>query len=533
MTHTIAARPPDPAARARRAPESGRFAVSDRAVDRFSWLWLAIGLALLPFSTVHAGLPLAAWLAPIFIMRFARTQSIRLGLPVVMLVSGAALALPWRDFLPLPFGAAAGFIYGLAFSVAYVADRVLCPRLSGLARTLVFPLTVTIVDWSTSHLLLGSYGSPAYTQAGDLPLLQVVSITGVWGLTFVIHWLAPVANAIWEERSNWRAVRVSAGAFGGVLLALVLFGSARMTFFAPSGPTMRVAALGDTRERYRPVEPAFFLLTPGTPEQRGSFHTQAAPLLEELFNRTEQQARAGAQVVSWFEDAAIILKEDEPAAIQRGQDLARGEGIYLEMGLLVILPTDQYPFQQNRALLIDPTGNVVWTYDKTYPTPGPESAFTAPGSGVVPITQTAFGRIASVICFDMDFPWLVRQAGQAHADLLIAPSLDWAEAKSSHAQLATVRAVENGVSLLRPSGDGLSQAVDHQGRILAAADSFVTDKAVFLTSVPARGVTTLYAAIGDSFAYLCVAGLLSLVGMALFRRRTVGTLNTVPAPSPA
>src|SRR5205823_182033 len=84
------------------------------------------------------------------------------------------------------------------------------------------------------------------------------------------------------------------------------------------------------------------------------------------------------------------------------------------------------------SVLIDPAGQVVWTYDKTHPTPGPESAFTLPGAGVVPITETPFGRIASVICFDMDFPRLVRQVGQAHADLLIAPSLDWDTAKYSH-----------------------------------------------------------------------------------------------------
>jgi apolipoprotein N-acyltransferase len=184
-------------------------------------------------------------------------------------------------------------------------------------------------------------------------------------------------------------------------------------------------------------------------------------------------------------------------------------------------------------VLIDPTGQVVWTYDKTHPTPGPESAFTAPGNGVVPIADTPFGRVASVICFDMDFPRLVRQAGQARADLLIAPSLDWDTAKISHAQLATVRAVENGVSLLRPSGDGLSQAVDRQGRILAAADSFATDKAVFLTSVPAHGVATIYPVIGDSFAYACMLGLLSLAGMAVFRRRSLAVRPAVPAPSPA
>ena len=512
-----------------RLPSEGR-----RPTDRLSWLWLVVGLALLPFSTVHAELPIAAWLAPIFVLRFGRTQPMRVGMPVVVLVSAATLAFAWRDIFPFPIGSTIGLTYGLAFSLGYVADRALSTRLSGVARTLVFPLAITTVDWLTSSFgIFATYGSPAYTQASDLPLLQLASLTGIWGLTFLIHWLAPVANELWEHGSTWRLSRVSLGLFASAMVAVLLFGSARLAFFPPSGPTVRVAALADTRERYRAVQPPFFLLQPGTPAERASFHAQAAPLLEELFARTEQQARAGAQVVSWFEDAAIILKEDEAAAIERGRDLARREGIYLEMGLLVILANDRFPFQQDRAVLIDPSGQILWTYDKAHPTPGPETAFTEPGSGIVPVAETPLGRIASVICFDMDFPWLVRQAGQARADLLIAPSLDWDTVKGSHAQLASVRAVENGVSLLRPTGDGLSQAVDHQGRVLAAVDSFATDKGVVVTSVPARGAATIYPAIGDSFAYLCVLGLVVLAGAARFRRPSLATVPGASVPGRA
>ena len=75
-------------------------AYDHRPTDGLSWLWLAIGAVLLPFTTIHAGLSVAAWLAPIFVLRFARTQRPALGLPVVALVSAAALAIAWRDFFP-------------------------------------------------------------------------------------------------------------------------------------------------------------------------------------------------------------------------------------------------------------------------------------------------------------------------------------------------------------------------------------------------------------------------------------------------
>ena len=236
-----------------------------RQSDRLSWLWLVAGLALLPFTTVHAELPLAAWLAPIFVLRFARTQSVRLAIPVVVLVSGAAMAFAWRDMFSFPIGPIIGLAYGLAFSLGYVADRALSMRLSGLARTLVFPLAITTIDWLISTFgILATYGSPAYTQADNLPLLQLASVTGIWGLTFLLHWTAPVANELWEHASDWRASRLSVSLFGSTVVAALLFGSVRLVFFPPTGPTVRLAALADTRERYRAVQPPFFLLQPGT-----------------------------------------------------------------------------------------------------------------------------------------------------------------------------------------------------------------------------------------------------------------------------
>ena len=498
-----------------------------RPVDRLSWLWLAIGAALLPFTSWQTVLPIAAWLAPVFIIRFARTQRVAVAVPVVVLVSCAAMAVTFRNgVLPAPPSILIPIVagYGLAGSLGFIADRLLAPRLGGLGRTLIFPLAVTTVDFLQARFnpILGSFGSPAYSQAGNLPLLQVVSLTGLWGLTFLISWLAPVANAVWEHGGDWRAVRGSAGAFAATLLAVLLFGSGRLAFFPPASPAVRVAGLGAGRERYRAVTPDPFRLTPGTAAERAAVGAQFAPPLDALFAHTQQAARAGARIVVWSEDAALVLQEDVPAVIERAGTVARQENIYLQIGLLVFRDTDHFPFDENRAVLVDPTGAVLWDYQKTFPTPGPETFRMQRGGGLLPTAQTPFGRLATAICFDMDIPTLLRQVGQADADVLLAGYLEWEQVRFTHAGMATFRAIENGASLVRPTGEGISTAVDYQGRVLASVDYLASEDPMLVTmlaAVPTKGAGTIYARIGDAFAYLSVAGLALLIILALLPRR--------------
>ena len=82
-----------------------------------------------------------------------------------------------------PFGAITDLILALSLGVIitlpYLLDRVLARRLGGWLCTLVFPLAVTTV-WYLTALLpqAGTWFNPAYSQYGDLPLMQLVSVTG-------------------------------------------------------------------------------------------------------------------------------------------------------------------------------------------------------------------------------------------------------------------------------------------------------------------------------------------------------------------
>ena len=64
--------------------------------------------------------------------------------------------------------------------------------------------------------------------------MQIVSITGMSGLTFLIMWFASTVNALWEHGFDWKPVRGMTVAFTAVLLAVLAFGGARMAFDTPS-----------------------------------------------------------------------------------------------------------------------------------------------------------------------------------------------------------------------------------------------------------------------------------------------------------
>src|SRR6266508_1691627 len=122
-------------------------AVSVPLTSRWSWLWLVIGAALLPFTSIQPSLAIAAWLAPVFLLRFARTQRARVGLPMLALVQSVALGVNWYiGSTPNTMLALGGVGVGLLATVAYAADRLLTPRLRGLSSILVFPLALTTID---------------------------------------------------------------------------------------------------------------------------------------------------------------------------------------------------------------------------------------------------------------------------------------------------------------------------------------------------------------------------------------------------
>ncbi len=183
-------------------------------------------------------------------------------------------------------------------------------------------------------------------------------------------------------------------------------------------------------------------------------------------------------------------------------------------------PLPPEPVTINKVVLIEPSGAVAWEYLKAIPVPGAEEAITVKGDGVVRTLDTPYGRIGVVICFDADFPSLLRPAGQAGVDIMFIPGADWEAITPDHTQMAFFRDLENGFSVVRIAQNGLTAAADHQGRTLAWMNPFKTQDRTMLAHVPTQGARTLYATIGDVFAWLCIAGFCAMLGWVIIRRKS-------------
>mgnify|MGYP006285026943 CR=1 FL=1 len=469
-----------------------------------SFLWLILAVPLLFVATGQRIVPVAAWIAPLLLLRFVRQQPVAQGSALVAVVATGVVSVTWADMVP--FSGASFYAFtagqGLLFALPYLADRFLASRLSGLWVTLVFPAAAVTVEYAASFGPFGTWGSAAYTQQ-NLALLQLTSVTGIWGITFLLHWTASVGNAVWEEGLASSSVRWATGLWGGLLAATLLFGGARLAWTAPAQtvPVATVMGHHDTRSFWAIRRQA---------QSRAAVRDSAHAVQRDYLRRARRAARIGADLVTWPESAVPVPREDTSAFLDRARTLAADHEVYLAMGVNVFHRPGSDRQLRNKVVWIGPDGTVRAEGLKTHLVPGEPGRA---GTGTLPIVSAA-GTWSSVVCFDLDFPSLIRQAGRKDVDLLVAPSNDWSAVAERHAHMARIRAIENGTALLRPTSNGLTLATGPWGRTHARANHFTTKEHVQMAHLPVEGTSTVYAAVGDVFAWGAGLGLLLMAGGA-------------------
>jgi apolipoprotein N-acyltransferase len=484
-----------------------------------AYTWLLLGGVLQVFGFGKWIVPLAAWLALVFLLHFTRGTQPFNGVLGIWLALFVALSIGNRDVIPLPGAAFLGVVAAMAtaMTLPFMADRLLTPHLSSFFSTLIFPAAWITFEFLAARLNpYGSWGALGYTQYGNLPLMQLVSVTGIWGIGFLIAWFAAVVNWAWDRQFDWGTIHSGVLLYVALCGLILLAGWVRLAF-SPEVSTVRIAGIGWPQGIIEPSEFLRVVAPDFTAAERKQVREKFTRLHDSFFERSRHEVQAGAKIVVWPEANLMVLKEDEGAFLDRARRFAREYDIFLLMGMAT-LDTGAARPAENKSVLVKPTGEIAFSYTKITAVPGFEAKINVRGKGPIPVADTPYGRIASPICYDLDFPQLIRQVGRSETDIMLVPASDFKGIEPLHQPMAEFRAIESGAAMFRITRWGQSGAVDPYGRRLATMNDFTMRDNVMVAQVPvSAGARTIYARVGDLFAWACVVGLLASIAWRVFR----------------
>lgn len=484
-------------------------------------LWLLLAIVVLAVSNGRWIVPAATWLGPAFMLHFLDTARRWTGLTLGLTASFLVWSFSWQGMIPAPgwlyFMVTA--IYAVVYFLPYIAHRFLASGASAFRSSLVFPTA-----WVGVDLLFQRYASPygswtslAYTQLDFLPLTQLAAVTGSFGVTFLVTWFASTLAWLWRSGVTVRRLRTAALSYGIPFAAVMALGASRLAMVESGAPTLRVAAITPSEELEAEFNAAFqAAMTADTLSDAQTIELidAATRLNADLIDRTRRAADEDVDVIAWSETAARVTKGGAADLIAGGRRLVDAHGVVLVLAYATWDPESTPPLG-NKLAILHPGATSAVHYSKARPIIGAEAPFLAGGDSAVAIIETPDARLAAAICHDLDFPDLIREAGRKNARLMVGPSNDWPQIADMHAGMARLRAVENGFALMRPTSGGRTIAVDAHGREM----TWVDRDGVQITSVSIAGAPTVYARIGDLFAWLCLGGFLLLAAWTLADQR--------------
>ncbi len=428
-------------------------------------------------------------------------------------------------------------VLALFYAAGFAASRLLWSR--GAGRILAFGFGLSACEWLRGHLFTGfPWNTLGMAFGSNLWLMQGASIVGLYGLTLlaVLIAVAPATLVGGAGKSGRFAPTIAAAA---ALLALAVFGLVRL----PAGPDPIVSGV-----RLRLIQPSIPQDAKFRPENREGIVDKYL----ELSDRAVSPERSGIGDVThviWPESAFPFLLQRDPETLRRIGTVIP-EGTQLITGAA----RAQEPFTRENAVFYNAIltighgaslGNV---YDKVHLVPfgeylpGPLDAllraigirqfvqipggFTAGNRQTQRIlTVSGLPPIAATICYEAIFPGAIIPADPPDGvpkvpGLILNLTNDaWfgdTPGPRQHFAQARLRAVEEGLPLVRDANSGITAVVDAHGRIVGSLPLGI--EGVLDSDLPARlPGRTLYARFGDGpFALLLAAVLLAA---ALVRRR--------------
>ncbi|MDJ1158752.1 apolipoprotein N-acyltransferase [Chelatococcus sp. SYSU_G07232] len=421
---------------------------------------------------------------------------------------GAAFLVEAEEFAwALPLGVL-GLPAGLAVfpALGFALARLLWP--AGGMRLLGLAAGLGASEWLRGHVLTGFPWNSFGMAFGQHPLMaQAASVVGLYGLTLaaVAICAAPATLGTEEGRARWTAPLLALLA----LIGLAGYGLWRI----PQGPTATVVGV-----KLRIMQPNLPQDAKFRPDNKDGI-MQRYLTLSDRATSPQSNGVGDATHLIWPESAFPFLLARDPAALAQIAALLP-TGTTLITGAAradTPLPGETAYRFYNSIYVIRDDGTIIGTYDKVHLVPFGEylplgallqrlglrqfvhvpGGFEA-GTRRAPLSVPGLSAAAPLICYEAIFPGEVVPDGQRPVVLLNVTNDAWfglTPGPYQHLAQARLRAVEEGLPLVRAANTGISAVVDAYGRIVERLPLGV--EGVLDSQLPAAINTTIYARFRD------------------------------------
>lgn len=494
---------------------------SRRSIVKYAILFA--GLVSYTLSGLNWNIGIAAWVAPILLLYYTKkTKWPGFLLFYLCMVVSAGLSKTAENLSGLfVIYFTTGLSHGLVNSLPYVIEKLLVKREDKFYCTLVFPSAVVLVEYLLS-LVLGIWGNSSIAQYHHLDLIQMTSLFGIFGISFLVTWLASIVNWFIINGVEQKYIRKGLGIYAIGLSVALLYGGIRINIFPPRSGTVNVASVisdTDIHQVFHQWEKEISVISENVEVEIPDDVYSSTSAVESQLRKTQEALKSGAKIVVWNEISLILKQPQKDSLLLQIRRLCiENKGYVLTAFLEEEKDKLSKPFN-NTSSLITPDGEIAWTYVKSYLNPL-EKLIINQGEAKVPFIDTEYGRIGNAICSDIDLTRYMTQIGNNRIDILLVPAFDWEEITPYHSHMAAFTAIQFGASIVRSNGNGIVASFDYQGNVLARTNTFTSDTKINYAEIPVQSTSTLYSEIGDTFAYIVILFLLFILGLRLMHKRS-------------
>jgi len=488
-------------------------------------------------------------------LRYFRNVKLWKAILFTLFVNISATFIANQGVMPFPVPVMVSIIFflGVIKLIPFVLDKLLYKKLPGMLSVLVFPAAALCVESFIANGPNGTFGNIAYNLVYFKALMQLVSITGIWGIAFLIYLFASVFNHILENYEHTKIVKIYSISYFTLFSIILIFGFIRLhfgTFSLKNADTIKVASVTSENMKWSvAVHKAVTGKTLNFPKKIDqtspqlmdfqlsfnemikdhnnpkfdSVYVALEEYYDEIFENSQIAIHDGAKIVLLSEGEIITFDDREDLIIERAKDFARKNKVYFFFSMGTIYPEKlkiNEPFIGNKILTLGPSGEILDIYYKNIPVKDVDPSI--PGDGIIDVIETPVGNFSPIICYDADFPVMMRQIGTNNTDVILVATGDWYSITPYHSKIGIIRSIENGVSMLKTVSYGLSVAADPFGNILAEDNFFEDDRHIMTADIPIHRINTIYSSAGDILIYLAyiylVFNLIYLLALQIIKK---------------